>query len=62
MPDPVNPDRVDNGFGGWNSMLAVGGDSGRTGLNAIGFGGNQVHDVRLVGKAPMRRRRLQVRV
>ena len=49
MPDPVNPDRVDNGFGGWNSMLTVGGDPGRTGLNAIGFGGNQVHDVRLVG-------------
>ena len=49
MPDPVNPDRVDNGFGGFNSLLTVGGGSASTELSAIGFGGNQVHDVRLLG-------------
>ena len=49
MPDPVNPDRVDNGFGGFNSLMTVQGDSSTTALAAIGFGGNQVHDVRLLG-------------
>ena len=49
MADPANPDRVDNGFGGFNSILSVGGDEPATDLSAIGFGGNQVHDVRLLG-------------
>ncbi len=49
MPDPGNPNRVDNGFGGWNSILEVGGGQAVTELSAIGFGGNQVHEVRLVG-------------
>ena len=49
MPDPANPDRVDNGFGGFNSLLTVEGPSSQVELSAIGFGGNQVHDVRLLG-------------
>ena len=49
MPDPVNPDRVDNGFGGFNSLMTVRGQEGQVELAAIGFGGNQVHDVRLTG-------------
>ena len=49
MPDPANPERVDNGFGGFNSILSVGGNQPATQLSAIGFGGNQVHDVRLLG-------------
>lgn len=49
MPDPANPDRVDNGFGGYNSMLTVASSGPTLALNAIGFGGNQVHDVRLLG-------------
>ena len=49
VPDPANPHRVDNGFGGFNSVLTVGGDQPATSLSAIGFGGNQVHDVRLLG-------------
>lgn len=49
MPDPMNPVKVDNGFGGWNSILTVGGSGAATELSAIGFGGNQVHDVRLLG-------------
>lgn len=49
MPDPVNPERVDNGFGGFNSLLTVGGERESTALAAIGFGGNQVHDIRLIG-------------
>lgn len=49
MPDPGNPDRVDNGFGGYNSLLDVPGSTARVELAAIGFGGNQVHDIRLLG-------------
>lgn len=49
MPDPANPDRVDNGFGGFNSLLTVEGPPSQVELSAIGFGGNQVHDVRLLG-------------
>lgn len=49
MPDPSNPDQVDNGFGGFNSILSVEGSGERLELAAIGFGGNQVHDVRLLG-------------
>lgn len=49
MADPVNPDRVDNGFGGFNSLLTVSGPEGQVTLSAVGFGGNQVHDVRLFG-------------
>ena len=49
IPDPTNPHRVDNGFGGFNSVLTVGGERPVTSLSAIGFGGNQVHDVRLLG-------------
>ena len=49
IPDPANPHRVDNGFGGFNSVLTVGGERPVTALSAIGFGGNQVHDVRLLG-------------
>ena len=49
MPDPSNPDKVDNGFGGFNSILTIGGNGERLALSAIGFGGNQVHDVRLLG-------------
>ena len=49
MPDPVNPDRVDNGFGGFNSLMTVAGPETQVDLSAIGFGGNQVHDVRLLG-------------
>ena len=49
MPDPGNPNQVDNGFGGYNSLMIVSGETVSTELTAIGFGGNQVHDVRLVG-------------
>lgn len=49
MPDPGNPNQVDNGFGGFNSLLEVGETGGRVALSAIGFGGNQVHDIRLLG-------------
>lgn len=49
MPDPANPERVDNGFGGFNSLLTVAGPAGQVAISAIGFGGNQVHDVRLLG-------------
>lgn len=49
MPDPGNPNQVDNGFGGYNSLMTVSGETASTELAAIGFGGNQVHDVRLVG-------------
>lgn len=49
MPDPENPHRVDNGFGGYNSILTIEGGGDKLELAAIGFGGNQVHDVRLLG-------------
>ena len=50
MPDPDNPERVDNGFGGFNSLLlTVEVTPNAMELAAIGFGGNQVHDVRLLG-------------
>ena len=49
MPDPVNPHKVDNGFGGFNSILTMEGNGENIELAAIGFGGNQVHDVRLLG-------------
>ena len=49
MADPDNLERVDNGFGGFNSLLTAGSDTERNDLAAIGFGGNQVHDVRLLG-------------
>lgn len=48
-PDPNNPNRVDNGFGGFNSLLSVDGSGPAIALSAIGFGGNQVHDIRLLG-------------
>ena len=49
MPDPANPEKVDNGFGGFNSILTIEGSGDKLELAAIGFGGNQVHDVRLLG-------------
>lgn len=49
MPDPANPEKVDNGFGGFNSILTIEGSGEKLELAAIGFGGNQVHDVRLLG-------------
>ena len=48
-PTPENPERTDNGFGGFNSLLSVPGKRDKTELAAIGFGGNQVHDIRLLG-------------
>ena len=49
IADPENPERTDNGFGGFNSLLSVPGKRDKTELAAIGFGGNQVHDIRLLG-------------
>ncbi len=49
IPDPVNPEKVDNGFGGFNSLLTVIGETNTIELAAIGFGGNQVHDIRFMG-------------
>lgn len=48
-PDPTNDKRVDNGFGSFNCLMHVGGVQGKFELSAIGFGGNQVHDVHLQG-------------
>lgn len=49
LSDVENPLRIDNGFGGFNSLLSVPGAQTKTELSAIGFGGNQVHDIRLIG-------------
>jgi cyclomaltodextrinase len=48
-PDPTNPDRVDNGFGGYNSLMHVGALTDQPAFTATGFGGSQVREVHLQG-------------